>query len=114
MKRGEIWLINLDPTVGAEISKKRPALIVNENGMGKLPLRIIAPITAWRPHYRLADWMVKVDAGEPSNLDKDSSVDTFQIRSIDEKRMISRIGCLTEAQLDTVERSMKTVLAIDV
>ncbi len=43
MKRGEIWLINLDPTIGAEIAKKRPALIINEDGVGRLPLRIIAP-----------------------------------------------------------------------
>lgn len=38
MKQGEIWYINLDPTVGAEIQKVRPAVIVNDNALGKLPL----------------------------------------------------------------------------
>ncbi len=43
MKRGEIWLINLDPTIGAEIRKTRPAVIVNRDGLGVLPLRVIVP-----------------------------------------------------------------------
>ena len=45
MKQNEIWLIDLDPTKGAEIQKKRPAIIVNDNALGKLPLKIIIPIT---------------------------------------------------------------------
>ncbi len=45
MKQGEIWQINLDPTIGAEIQKVRPAVIVNDNSLGKLPLKIIVPIT---------------------------------------------------------------------
>ncbi len=45
MNRGEIWMINLDPTIGAEIRKTRPALIINHNDIGILPLKIIIPIT---------------------------------------------------------------------
>lgn len=41
MHRGEVWLINLDPTVGAEIRKVRPAVIVNDDAVGILPLRVI-------------------------------------------------------------------------
>jgi len=44
MLRGEVWLINLDPTIGAEIKKTRPAVIVNDDGVGILPLKIIVPI----------------------------------------------------------------------
>ena len=44
MNRSEIWLINLDPTVGAEIRKTRPAIIVNDSRLGKLPLKIIIPV----------------------------------------------------------------------
>jgi len=43
MRQGEIWLINLNPTVGAEINKKSPAIIVSDNSLGKLPLKIIVP-----------------------------------------------------------------------
>jgi len=40
MKQSEIWLVDLDPTKGAEIQKKRPAIIVNDDRLGKLPLKI--------------------------------------------------------------------------
>jgi len=44
MKQGEIWEINLNPTVGAEIKKKRPAVIINDDEIGILPLKVIVPI----------------------------------------------------------------------
>ncbi len=45
MKQGEIWLVSLDPTIGSEIQKTRPAIIVNDNTLGKLPLKIVVPLT---------------------------------------------------------------------
>ena len=48
MNNGDIWLINLDPTIGAEIQKTRPAIIVNSDAVGILPLKIIAPLTDWK------------------------------------------------------------------
>jgi mRNA interferase MazF len=54
MKQGDIWLINLDPTIGAEIQKTRPAIIVNDDSLGKLPLKIIVPVTDWKDRYDLA------------------------------------------------------------
>jgi mRNA interferase MazF len=48
MRRSEIWLVRLDPTVGTEISKTRPAVIVNDNAIGVLPLKVIVPITDWK------------------------------------------------------------------
>ena len=44
MKQGQIWEINLSPTVGAEIKKKRPAVIINDDAIGILPLRVIVPV----------------------------------------------------------------------
>lgn len=61
MKQSEIWLINLDPTIGAEIRKTRPAIIVNDNLLGKLPLKIIVPLTDWKEKYEIAPWMIKVE-----------------------------------------------------
>jgi mRNA interferase MazF len=46
-------LINLDPTIGAEIKKIRPAVIVNDDSLGKLPLRVIVPITDWKNRYEI-------------------------------------------------------------
>lgn len=57
MKQSEIWLLDLDPTKGAEIQKKRPAIIINDDKLGKLPLKIIIPLTDWKERYELAPWM---------------------------------------------------------
>ena len=55
MKQGQIWQINLSPTVGAEIKKKRPAVIINDDAIGILPLKVIVPITEWKDRFfRLA------------------------------------------------------------
>ena len=51
MKQGEVWLINLNPTIGAEIKKTRPAVIVNDDALGKLPLKVIVPVTDWKDKY---------------------------------------------------------------
>jgi mRNA interferase MazF len=60
MKQGEIWMINLDPTIGAEIKKIRLAIIVNDNSLGKLPLKVIVPVTDWKDKYAIAPWMIKI------------------------------------------------------
>ena len=82
MKQGEIWLINLDPTVGAEIKKTRPAVIVSDDSLGKLPLKIIVPITDWKDRYVVVPWMIKLEHISENGLTKDSSADCFQIRSV--------------------------------
>ncbi len=53
MKQNDIWLIDLDPTVGSEIKKTRPAVIVSDNSLVKLPLKNIVPLTDWKDRYEL-------------------------------------------------------------
>lgn len=112
MKRGEIWLINLDPTVGAEISKQRPGLIVNADDVGRLPLRTVAPITNWKPHYRVVPWMVHLPSDDVTGLDKESGADCFQSRSVSEKRMIRKLGEATEEQMEAVAHGLAVVLGM--
>lgn len=88
MRQGEIWLVSLDPTVGAEIKKTRPAIIVNNNTLGRLPLKIIVPVTDWKDRYSLALWMVRIVPDKQNKLAKDSSADCFQIRSVAEERCV--------------------------
>lgn len=45
ISRGEIWLVNLDPTIGAEIRKTRPVVVISSNAVGTLPIRLVAPLT---------------------------------------------------------------------
>jgi mRNA interferase MazF len=54
MKQGEVWLIDLEPTKGAEIRKTRPAILINSNSLGVLPLKVIIPVTDWKELYSVA------------------------------------------------------------
>ena len=110
MRKGEIWLINLDPTVGAEIKKSRPAIIVNEDAIGILPLRVIVPLTDWKDHYAIAPWMVRVDPDARNGLSKPSAADAFQIRSVAKERFIRQIGGISTARLTEILMAIRVVI----
>jgi mRNA interferase MazF len=110
MLKGEVWLINLDPTIGAEIQKTRPAIIVNENAIGILPLRVIVPLTDWRERYQIAPWMVRIDPATSNGLSKPSAADAFQIRSVSQARFVNRLGQISSAQLLEILKAIQTVI----
>jgi len=112
MKQNEIWLINLDPTIGAEIKKTRPAVIVNDNALGKLPLKIIVPVTDWKERYQIAPWMIKVSPSAENGLSKLSSVDCFQIRSVSETRFVKRLGNIDDITHEKIKIALSKVLSI--
>lgn len=103
MKQSEIWLIDLDPTKGAEIQKKRPAVIVNNNTLGKLPLKIVVPITDWKERYQVAPWMVQLEPNSQNGLSKTSAADCFQVRYVPYRRK----GSLESSVALTIIRLMK-------
>lgn len=112
MKQSEIWLIDLDPTRGAEIQKRRPAIIVNDNALGKLPLKIIVPITDWKERYNVAPWMIKLNPNNLNGLSKESSADCFQIRSVAQERLIKKIGVVEVETLNKIKNAISKVLDI--
>ena len=113
MKQSEIWLINLDPTIGAEIKKTRPAIVVNDNSLGKLPLKVIVPLTDWKERFEIAPWMVHIKPDNNNNLSKESAADCFQIRSISEERFIKKIGRISSGNLDKIKDALSKVLTIE-
>ena len=110
MHKGEIWLINLDPTVGAEIRKTRPAVIVSEDAIGTLPLRVIVPLTTWKGRYAIAPWMVRLDPDEINNLEKPSAADAFHVRSISRRRFVSQIGRVSDEALAEILNALCIVV----
>jgi mRNA interferase MazF len=113
MLRGEVWLISLDPTVGPEIRKTRPAVIVNDDSIGALPLKVIVPITEWKERFTIAPWLVRVEPSPDNGLDKTSAADAFQVRSVAQQRFVRRLGRLTDSQMAEIARALATVLAIE-
>ena len=110
MRRGEVWLINLDPTVGAEIMKTRPAVIVSDDAIGVLPLKVIVPITDWKDRYAVAPWMVRLEPDRVNHLEKLSTADTFQVRSVAHERFVRRLGHLSAAEIQEIAEALAIVL----
>ena len=113
MKQSEIWEINLSPTVGAEIKKKRPAVIINDDSIGVLPLRVIVPITQWKDNFSGAIWMVRIEPDSQNRLSKLSAIDTFQIRSISTARFIKKVGLISPDILSEIKTAVKAVIDAD-
>jgi len=86
MKRFEVWLVNLDPTVGSEIRKTRPAVIVSPDELNAhLQTVVVVPLTTGRAYpFRIAT-KVQGKAGV-------AAID--QIRTIDKRRLVKRISTL--------------------
>ena len=112
MQRSEIWLINLSPTLGAEMQKTRPAVIVNDDEVGILPLKVIVPITDWKDRYAQAPWMVRLEPSPENGLSKTSTADAFQVRSVSEQRFVSRLGSLPPEIMDAIGNALKIVLKL--
>ena len=110
MKRGEIWLVNLDPTIGSEIKKTRPAVIVSSDLVGILPLKVIVPLTDWKERYSTASWMVRLEPDSQNGLSKSSAADALQIRSVSEKRLVKKLGIVTTIQVTQIVQAILNVL----
>ena len=98
-KRGEVWWINFDPSTGAEINKARPAVVIGVDAIGRLPLKLVVPITDWKPTYTGFPWFVELSPTASNGLTKLSGADAFQVKSVSEQRFIRRGGRITDEQL---------------
>ena len=101
-RRGEVWDIRFDPSVGAEMRKIRPAVVISEDSIGRLPLRIVVPITDWKASYRGYPWFVHLPGDSSRGLSKDSGADAFQVKSVSVNRFEALRGTLTDSQLDDI------------
>jgi len=110
MQRGEIWLVNLDPTIGSEIQKPRPAVIVSSDLVGILPLKVIVPLTEWKDRYASASWMVRIDPDEQNGLSKSSAADGLQVRSVSHQRLVKRMGTLAPLKIAQIVQAVLNVL----
>ena len=110
-KRGEVYLVNFDPVIGAEIRKTRPALILqNDIANRHSPLTIVSAITSQfeEPLYPTE---VFLRAGEGGTT-RDSVILLNQIRSIDKRRLVRRRGAIRPESMQRVNRSLQISLGL--
>ncbi len=109
-KRGEVWLVNFDPTLGAEIKKTRPAVVVSSDAIGRLPIKLIAPITDWKSYFSRNLWHIRIDPDSTNGLSKVSAVDTLQLRGVDVQRFIRKLGQVSETTIAEIAAAVAAVV----
>lgn len=92
MNQGDIYLVNLEPTIHSEVGKIRPGMILSVNAMNQhSPRLIIAPITSKIAKIYPFEVFIPQDT---VGLDKDSKIMLDQIRSLDKQRLRNKIGAV--------------------
>ena len=103
-RRGSVYLVQFDPSVGHEIRKTRPALVISNNQMNELAATVLVmPITAGQ--YAYYHWI----ALEPpeGGIRKRSSIVTEQIRAVDKERLGRRLGAIHPPTMSKVEDAIR-------
>lgn len=109
-KRGEIWWVNFEPSVGTEIKKIRPALIISNDISNKKNTKVsIVPMTSRIKEFPLN---VIVNADNKNNLGKVSAINVPDITTFDKTRFKSKIGVLSDEKLKEVEFKLKRHLGL--
>lgn len=107
IKRGEVYWVNLDPTIGSEIKKTRPAVILSNNVQNRISARVvILPITS--NTEKLFPFEARITLQK-----KGAKVLADQVRTVDKSRLNACICSLTKAEMKDIERAIKITLSLD-
>ena len=110
-QRGELYWANLDPAIGSEIAKTRPALIISNDVGNQYAARVIvAPISAGGLG-KIYPFEVHLKPGE-GGLPKESKILLDQIRTLDKSRLGQQIGILSAERMEAVNRAIRISLAV--
>lgn len=107
-KRGQIFIADLNPSLGHEIHKKRPVLIISNNTLNRdLPTVVIIPFSSIIPQFIGPDVVLFTSQ---KGLDKKSALIVNQIRAIDRERLKEKVGSISKGKIKEVEEAIKIVL----
>lgn len=106
IKRGDVFWVNLNPTIGSEINKTRPAVVVSNNTQNIASSRVIVlPITSSVLHLYPFESKVKID-------NKIAKATADQIRTIDKSRLKQYICTVSRVELEMIDKAIKIVLSL--
>ncbi len=109
MNTKDIYKVDLNPTRGAEMKKIRPCIIVSNNDIGVLPLKIVIPLIGYKENHDKS-WLVKIEPSESTGLIKASTADALQMRSVSHERVIEKIGTIDDTTYAKLCDAMRVVL----
>lgn len=111
-RRGEIWLVSLEPTIGREIGKTRPALVISNDRNNQFADTVtVIPITSKKTQkvYPFETFLSHQESGLP----EDSKAKANQIRTIDKRRLVKLLSKLSSEKLTEIEHAALIHLGIE-
>lgn len=106
MKRSEVWWVNFDPSVGGEIQKKRPAVIISNDAANKFLNRVqVVPLTSQTGRIYPSEALVTLN-------DKQSKAMADQLTTVSKERLINYTGRLSNSDMHMVEQVVKLQLGL--
>ncbi len=109
VRRGDVVVANLNPTIGVEIKKTRPVIVVSNDSINQLSqLVVVVPLTKNTAHLSPSHAVIPKGVGR---LTFTSKAVTEQIKAVDKRRLVKRLGSLPPGLLTQVERALKNTLA---
>jgi mRNA interferase MazF len=109
VRRGDVVLARLDPTLGAEIKKTRPVIVLSNDSINHFAeVAVVIPLTSNTARVSPSHAVIPKGAG---GLAVPSKAVTEQIRAVDRRRLVKRLGRLEPDLLASVERALKNTLA---
>lgn len=110
IKRGEIYMVALDPTLGHEMKKTRPAIVVSNDSINKSASVVsVCPITD--AANKTSPIHIEIPSGE-GGLSKASVAHCGQVRSIDKVRLVTRLGILSSSRMAKVSEGLREALGV--
>src|SRR5450756_2216837 len=109
-KRGEVWLINFDPTMGDEIQKTRPAIVISTNAASSIRLKLAVPITTWQPKFQGRFGYLRLNADGRNGLANASAVNMFQVRCMSTNRFLVKLGVVPADVMEEIVAFIASVI----
>ena len=90
--------------------KTRPAIVISSDAVGRLPIKLVAPVTDWKDHYAVNIWHVRIDPDSANGLAKTSAVDALQLRGMDQQRFLRKLGRVSPTTLEEIVLAVAAVI----
>lgn len=113
IKQFEIWIADLNPQIGTEAGKTRPVLVVQTDLLNKIPhpSTIVCPITT---NIKKDSEILRVHLKKGmANIQQDCDIMIDQIRSIDNKRLLNKVGNLPSNLIDLVKENIEIIIDLE-